>query len=344
MKTEQICPHSVKVLEFDLILDTLASFASSDLGKKAAKRITPSTQRPWIEKRLGETSQLKALLDQGVRLPLSGLRDIGPRIRDLGLKQTLFEPEDLIEISDTLSVSGQMKRFLGRLSVADSPLLRAMGDKLHSFEDLTRRINHCIDGSEGVLDRATEPLQSIRRQLRVLEGEIRRQFSRIVSDPQMRSALENDNFMLRHGRPVVAVKSHYRTRLRGTVLDRSHSGATLYIQPDGLVELSNQLEETRFAEKKEIDNILWDLTHRVLARRDDIFDTLRNLAFVDLTYAKARFSTDYEMSAPHLGDSLRLNSARHPLLLQWASAEYDRPVRELDQHVIPISPRLGDDF
>ena len=147
MKTEQICPHSVKVLEFDLILDTLASFASSDLGKKAAKRITPSTQRPWIEKRLGETSQLKALLDQGVRLPLSGLRDIGPRIRDLGLKQTLFEPEDLIEISDTLSVSGQMKRFLGRLSVADSPLLRAMGDKLHSFEDLTRRINHCIDGS-----------------------------------------------------------------------------------------------------------------------------------------------------------------------------------------------------
>jgi DNA mismatch repair protein MutS2 len=112
------------------------------------------------------------------------------------------------------------------------------------------------------------------------------------------------------------------------------------------VELSNELEESRFAEQKEIGRILWQLTRAVIEQRKDILSSLKTLALFDLTYAKARFSIAYEMSAPVIASdaSLALRRARHPLLQYCASVQRDCPVDAAAEHVVPIDVRLGDDF
>ncbi len=344
MTIKRIDEHSLKVLEFDLILEILAGFAASDLGKQAVRTLYPSTNRQWIRQRLAETSEMKDLLNQAVRIPLSGLRDIGKIIQGLGKKQTVFTPEELLDICDTLAASRRLKHFFSDLDPQDFQHLPSFALNLDEFTDLVDAINRSIDGRQGVLDHASEKLGVIRKHIQTLDTRIRKEFRRITSNPQMRKALENNSFLIRHGRPVVAVKSHYRMYLRGTVLDRSNSGATLYMEPDELIELSNELEDARFEEKKEIDHILWQLTHAVLNDSDAIKRSIKTLSFVDLAYAKARFSVDYQMNAPRLGDSVHLRSARHPLLLQWAGQQNDCPIHEAFQHIVPISPRLGDDF
>ena len=173
---------------------------------------------------------------------------------------------------------------------------------------------------------------------------MRQAVQRFLADESVYRHLQNPQPAWRHGRPVFQVRQESQGKIRGVLHDRSHSGATLFIEPSVVVESANRLSDVRAAEHREIEVILAHICRGLRRCQAEIQGAVAALVHLDLTYAKARFSTDYEMSAPHLGDSLRLSSARHPLLLQWASVEYDRPVRELDQRVIPISPRLGDDF
>lgn len=346
MARKQIDEHSLGVLEFEAVRGILGSFAASDLGRDAAKGLYPSVDVRWTRMRVAETSELRAVLDRGERVPMAGLRDIRPIFKQFGRKETVFEPEQLLEIGDTLAASGRLRVFLTNLEPSQSEHLSVMGGKLGDFTAIVDEIGRCVGGDKRVRDNASDKLKEIRRTIGLLSEKIHQKFADIVSASQVRRALENDKFLMRHGRPVVAVKANYRHALRGTVLDRSNTGATLYVEPDELVELSNDLEDALFEEKKEVGRILWLLTKLVLDEQKAILDSVRMLALVDLTYAKARFSVAYDMTAAEIRSdgAMHLRQARHPLLLQWASQQKGCDVGELTDEVVAIDVRLGDDF
>jgi len=346
MAGKRIDEHTLEVLEFEEIRRTLASYAASDLGKDAAHGLYPSVDLRWAAARMAETTELTKVLDRGERVPMAGLRDIRPLLKEFGKKQTVFEPAELLEIADTLAASGRLRLFLTNLEPAESTHLRAMGEKLGDFEPTVEEVRRCIGGDKRVRDEASEKLRDIRRRIAQVSENLHQRFMNLVASPALRKAIENDNYMMRHGRPVIAVKSTHRHVVRGTVLDRSNTGATLYVEPDELVELSNELEDAVFEEKKEVDRILWVLTKMVLDQQDAILDSVKMLALVDLTYAKARFSIAYSMSPPDLapGASLQLRDARHPLLLQLISRQKGCSISQLTNEVVPIDVRLGDDF
>ena len=346
MARKQIDDHTLDVLEFGQVRHVLASFASSTLGRDAAEALYPSLDADWIARRIAETSELKRLLDQGMRVPLAGLRDIRILLEHYGKKQTVFEPGQLLEISDTLRAGGHLKAFLSELDPADFEHLRQMADKLENFDHIVVEVNRCIDGDENVRDEASEKLKDIRRHIAHLNRHIQKGFAAIVARTEMRKAVENDRLMMRHGRPVVAVKVNYRHCLRGTVLDRSNSGATLFVEPDELVEPSNELEEAVYEERKEVNRILRELTKMIVQERKAILANVKILSLIDLTYAKARFSVAYHMSAAqlHPDGCLKLQQARHPLLIWWISEQRGCKVADVIEDVVPIDVRLGDDF
>ncbi len=267
-------------------------------------------------------------------------------LSEFGKKQSVFEPAELMEIADTLAASGRLRLFLTNLEPAESAHLRAMGEKLGDFEATVEEVRRCIGGDKRVKDDASDKLREIRRKITQVSENLHQRFMNLVASPALKKAIENDNYMMRHGRPVIAVKSTHRHAIRGTVLDRSNTGATLYVEPDELVELSNELEDAVFEEKKEVGRILWVLTKMVLDQQDAILDSVKTLSLVDLTYAKARFSIAYGMNPPDLttGSSLQLRDARHPLLLQLISRQKGCGVSQLTNEVVPIDVRLGDDF
>lgn len=346
MARKQIDEHTLMVLEYAAVQEILASFAASDLGRDAARSLYPSVDRQWAKSRIAETSEFRLVLDRGERVPMAGLRDIRPLLDQFGQKETVFEPEQLLNIADTLAASARLRLFLVNLEPSESRHLEAMGQRLGDFQALVEEINRCVGGDKRLRDEASEKLREIRRCIVLLSDKIHSEFTSLVASPQLRRALENEKFLMRHGRPVVAVKANYRHVLRGTVLDRSNTGATLYVEPDALVELSNELEDALFEERKEVTRILWQLTKLVLDERKRILDSVKMLALVDLTYAKARFSIAYNMTAPEIRSdvSLHLRQARHPLLLQWAAHQKGCAVDELSEEVVPIDVRLGDDF
>ena len=346
MARKKIDEHTLDVLEFEQVRKVLASFAGSKLGRDAAAVLYPSLDVEWITERLAETTELKCLLDRGIRVPLAGLRDIRTLLDQIGSKQTVFEPEQLLEICDTLTASRKLKVFLGELDPDKFRHLPRMASKLEDFSQIVDEVNRCIENNERVRDDASEKLKEIRGRIARLTSQIRKGFAAIIARDQMRNAIENDRFMMRGGRPVVAIKVNYRHRLRGMVLDRSRSGATLFVEPEELVEPSNELEEATYKEKKEVERILWELTRAILNERKPILASLRTLSLIDLTYAKAKFSVVDNMAAPQLDRNccLKLRQARHPLLLRYVSEQSDRRSSEAGNDVVPIDVRLGEDF
>jgi DNA mismatch repair protein MutS2 len=346
MAGKRIDEHTLRVLEFEEVKIILASFAASDLGRDAAKSLYPSVERHWVQARTAETTELAKVLERGERVPMAGLRDIRPVLKEFGKKQTVLEPAELIEISDTLAASGRLRLYLTNLEPGESAHLCAMGEKLGDFQPTVDEIGRCIGGDKRVRDDASAKLKEIRRRIGQLSETIHQRFMSIIAAPAVRKAIENENFLMRHGRPVVAVKAQYRNFVRGTVLDRSNTGATLFVEPDELVELSNDLEDAVFEEKKEVGRILFVLTKMILDQQEAILDSVKTLALVDLTYAKARFSIAYGMTPADVNadGSLHLREARHPLLLQLAARQKNCQVTQLTDEVVPIDVRLGDDF
>ncbi len=345
--SKHIEEHTLKVLEFDAVRDTLASFASSGLGRQAARDVYPSLDANWLTERLAETTQMKNLLERGIRIPLSGLRDIRDTLKNIGTRATVFEPADLLEIADTLAASGRLKIFFEQ-EMANEPVpqLHALAQRLLDFGQIVDHINASIAGDQTVRDEASPKLTDIRRQIAHIGSQIQQRFQTIINDPQVRSAVEIDRFLTRNGRAVVALKATHRHQLKGVILDRSNTGATLYIEPYALTELSNALEDAVSAEKNEITRILWQLTHEILERQHDILIALRVLTQIDLTYAKARYSLAYDMNAPQVSKDafLRLVQARHPLLLRWAVQQHDNNLPQALDAVVPIDVRIGDHF
>ena len=116
MAGKRIDEHTLRVLEFEDVKTILASFAASDLGRDAARGLYPSVDRHWVQGRIAETTELTGVLERGERVPMAGLRDIRPVLKEFGKKQTVLEPAELLEISDTLAASGRLRLFLTNLA------------------------------------------------------------------------------------------------------------------------------------------------------------------------------------------------------------------------------------
>ena len=346
MSPKRMDEHSLNVLEFESLQELLASFASSGLGAEAARSLYPSWGAEWITRRLGETTEIKKLLENDIRIPLAGIRDIRHALTHIGEKQSVLEPRELLDIRDTVGVCGRLKDFFAFLDVEKYAHLHLLGEHLSRFDSLVETINKCIEGDDTVRDDASPALREIRQKIGQLGAAIQQKFREIISTPEMRNAVENDKFLTRNGRAVVALKANYRQYLKGIILDRSNSGATLYVEPYGLAELSNELEDTISQEKKEVWQILWTLTKAVLEHRDLILKNVKKLTQIDLTFAKARFSITFVMSPPQIqpGTFLQLHQARHPLLILWAAKQNNCTIDQALSHVVPIDVRLGQDF
>jgi len=235
--------HALHVLEFDSIREILSRYASSDPGRRACRDLYPSDDAQWVRARQGETTEMKKLLEGGNRVPLAGIRDLRELLEKVGTRQTVFEPAELLTIAATLSASGVLKEYLAGLDEKEYGRLKPMGEKLGDYREILQAIERCVESEEKLRDTASEKLRGIRFQIRRVEEEIQQKFRSIVSTPELRGGLEQDRFLTRNGRAVLAVKADYRHRPKGVILDRSNSGATLFIEPYALTKLSNELED-----------------------------------------------------------------------------------------------------
>ena len=332
--------HTLDVLEYDKIKELLVGYTASGLGASLAQRIQPLTDLHRIEQLIAETAELKSLLSPDRYLPLGGLHDLFPILEKLDKGADILIIEEIMYIKETLRAFRIVKEYLEDAK-GDYPHLRRLAGDIRVYPEIDAKIENTLNENGAVKSSASPKLKSIRKTIQTLKGRIRGKLQSTLRSKSVSPYLQDPIIRERKGRPVIAVKERDASRVPGAVRDRSDRGNTVFIEPEVVRELGNELQAAMDTEGAEIVRLLREITAKIAAVTEPMGKTLKILAHLDLTYAKTRFSRDYEMNPPALNSNGRLNLkvGRHPLLLVLQREE-DSEV----EAVVPINFRLGDDF
>ena len=332
--------HALDVLEYDKIRELLVGYTASGLGARLAQRIQPLTDLHRIERLIAETTELKRLLSPDRYLPLGGLHDLSPILEKSDKGTDILIIEEIMHVKETLRAFRIVKEFLADAK-GDYPHLRQLAGEIRLYPEIDAKIENTLNENGAVKNSASPELRSIRKTIQAVKGRIQGRLQSTLRSKSVSPYLQDPIIRERKGRPVIAVKERDASRVPGSVRDRSDRGNTVFIEPEAVRELGNELQAAIDAEGAEIVRLLREITAKIAAVTEPMGETLKILAHLDLTYAKVRFSRDYEMNPPALNPNgqLNLKTGCHPLLLTLQREE-DSEV----EAVVPIDFRLGDDF
>lgn len=322
----------LRILEFNKIKEQLVRHASSSLGKERAERLSPSNNYEEVLQLQRETDEAASVVRLKGNVPLGGIFDIRGSLKRAQIGGTLSAVE-LLDIASTIYGSRQLKAFIEDVSDEDEihiPILQGLAEQIFPLVELERKIKHAIDDNGTVMDGASDKLRTIRQQLRSTESGIRQKLEQMTRSSS--KMLSDSIITIRNDRFVLPVKQEYRSAFGGMVHDQSSSGATLFIEPQAVVSLNNQLSEAKMKEKIEIERILTDLTEFVAEDAAVMLENVAILTDIDFMFAKAFYSKSIKGSKPQVNDEgiVKLHKARHPLISE--------------DEVVPNDIELGEDY
>lgn len=302
---------AVKTLEFDKILKILASYCQIEAAHSRIFEISPSVSAEEIKKKQKETSEAKLLLLTKSSPSLSGTRDITSHIARAE-KGSCLNMKELLEIGSLLKVCNSLKVYLNTIS-KESTLFSYLSH-IHDNKFLEERITRCIVSEDIMADNASDTLYEIRRKIKNASSKVKDVLNKYISGDS--KYLQENIVTTRNGRYVIPVKAEYKNEIKGLIHDASASGATVFIEPMGVVEANNELRTLEAQEKVEIERILYELTTECTRFSSDLLQSFDAIISLSIIFAKAEFSLAYDCCEPIINNDkyLRLNEARHPLL------------------------------
>lgn len=301
------------MLSFPQILDQLASFAACDLGKDLAQTVKPLTTLKAIQTAQNETTEAKAVLRKGKSVPFGGIHDVRRHLRR-SLAGDVLRPSDLLDVADTARGCLQLHAFLSeQRDVAPSLALRAA--LFGRFDQIQTEVERCIEHGN-VSDRASKELKEIRREISVLNGRIQDRLQAMIRRPDLKTHLQEALVTQRNGRYVIPVRAASKHAVPGAVHGASASGATLFVEPEAIRGLCEELESWQAMAEAEEERILQTLSGHVAAVADSMLATLEVVAELDLIFAKGRLSYAWDAGPVRWNEEgvIDLRGARHPLL------------------------------
>ncbi len=316
--------ETLNLLEWPRLCQHLSTFAATKVGTLAAQSlVTPDSQAASLGL-LAETQEAAWLEDHNNGLNFGGIRDIGAAV-ERAHRQGLLGGEELLAIATTLNGTRQLRRTIDAQPPEDLPVLQGLVEELRTHPDLEQQIYHCIDDRGDVTDRASPKLGALRDRLKATRQDIQQRLQRILQ--RQNGAMQELLITQRGDRFVLPVKAPQKDAVPGIVHDASASGATLYIEPQAVVELGNRLRQLLRQEKTEEEIILRQLSEAVAAVYDDLSHLLAVVTALDLAHARARYSLWLDANpprfiAPHEQTTLR--QLRHPLLV-WQQRHEQGP-------------------
>lgn len=308
---------TLQLLEFEQVKTALANYTQSGLGKGLVARLKPLTERKAIGHLLQETSEARQLLDAGCHVPLAGICDIS-EVLDKVERGGILQPQELLPVADLLRGSARLSQYM-RDKKDLAPLLTAYSHSLTSLTETEELIEGCLEGNT-VSNNASRQLQKIRQQIRMLEDRIQNRLQSMISSPSLQPFIQDSFVSVKDGRFVIPVKSSYKHRIDGMVIQSSGSGATVFIEPAAVRKLVNELQVLRSAEEAEVYQVLAMLSGEVAANLPAIKTNLQTMAAFDFALAKGRYSRAQNAVCPILNTvrRIKLLTARHPLLGEQA--------------------------
>jgi len=310
----ELFEKSMRTLELPRVLELLADQAVCAEAKSRALRTRPETEREEVLRLLDQTDAARQMIGLHGSPSFGGVKPVSEALSRADRGGSLNTVE-LLTIGGLLTAARRAKEYFNT-EATEKTAIDHLFLSLHGNRFLEDKIKRCIVDENTIADAASPELADIRRHMRQAQARSRQILQKIISSPTYAKVLQEAIITQRDGRFVVPVKAENKGDLPGLVHDISSSGATVFVEPMGVVQANNEYIELEAKEQQEIQRILAELSADAAARREDIQWDYDTLVHLDVIFARGNLSYKMDALRPQVrGDGrINLRKARHPLL------------------------------
>jgi len=329
--------ETLRLLEFDRIVEAVRSFALTPLGEKNLGTLHPLTDSKSVQVALAQTTEGVRYLRANNRFPLQATAEVDKALTALAVEGRALEPNHLLAIAELLTSIVAVRRGIAQASDGPFPSLHAVLDGCQSFDREISQIEKKIDPTNGVLDDASKQLKGIRDLLRRQRDRLRGTLNSYLRNKQTSQYLQEQVITERNGRYVLVLRAEHKHSIPGIVHASSGSGASLFLEPLSTVEINNEIVAIEQAEQVEIQRILLELANNLRKRAIDLRVTLTAATEIDAIQARSAFSLLLDGIEPSLcsASQIRYLKARHPLLIPEVQARLQPIDRRPNNEPVP---------
>ena len=308
---------ALEKLEFNKILNYVSRYCVTEKGKNQILSLSPITDLNEIKSEGELVTEAKEVLIKNFVPPLEYLPELDETISKGNIEGAVIESKKILEILRLAVISRNLAQYLKNNS-ATAPLLYVLAQNLFIDKLFEHYIQKIINENGDIKDSASPKLAEIRRDIRIKNDDLIRSVNRIIKSLNEKDIVREDYLTLRDGRIVIPVKSEHKRHIRGFIHSESSTGQTVYIEPEETLELNNEIVSLSFAERREIERLLKEITKRIGDVSKELKESLRIIAYIDSIFARAHYSIEIIGSFPDLNDkkTFYISDARHPILLK----------------------------
>jgi DNA mismatch repair protein MutS2 len=290
----------------------LAGLARTPLGQAAAAALEPEAELAVAVDRIALVAEVRGLSASGDGLPLGGIGDIREALAH-ARRGSALDPDGLIAVADAARGYGRLRsHLLARRERA--PGLAALAGELDDLAHVAHPIHDAFDAERKLVDHASDALGPLRRKVARIRGELTSRAEELMGE--LVTHLQDTFYTQRNDRYVLPVRIDARAWVKGIVHDTSGSGQTLFVEPEALIELNNQLRLGEAEVAEEERRIMARLTGYVAEEADALARAGRVATELDLVQAAGDLADQLRGYPPELvaGAGFDLRRARHPLM------------------------------
>ncbi len=318
-----------EILEFNKIKNLLREQAGSELTRQRIDALEPMAGRRQTEEALTETTEAVSVILYKGNIPVGEIGDVSG-ILSMASRGRILSMRDLLQVRNSIQVSRTVKTFLTSDEMPEGlKIIPEIAGLLEPEIKLERDISEAIITEDEMADNASPELRRIRRDKHSKNELIKARLRKMISSSSAKSQLQDAIVTMRNGRYVIPVKKEYINSYPGMVHDQSSTGATLFVEPQAVVTLNNELKQLDMDEQAEIARILEAFSGRVAEHAASIKNDQKLLIELDFFSAKGRLSQLMDGICPVINEEgfIDIKSGRHPLIDS--------------EKVVPINAELG---
>lgn len=335
--------RSLRILEYNKIIDMLIPNAGSPMGQTLCRRLKPLTDHVEIIRMQEETRDALTRLYKQGSISFSGVTDIGMSLKRLEVGATLGTSE-LLDLARLLDNTKSVRQYgISEEEGKEPDCLDARFLDLMPLEHISREIHRCILSADQIADDASAGLKTIRRSKKQINEKIHTQLLNIINSQNNQSLLQDSLVTMRNGRYCIPVKQEYRSSFSGMIHDQSSSGSTLFIEPMSVVNLNNELKDLDNKEQLEIERILASLSEQAAFELETIRCNVSLLTELDFIFARAKLAKSYQGTEPVFNTHgyIHIKKGRHPLLDKASVVPIDITLGDAYSMLIITGPNTG---
>lgn len=327
-----------KQIEFDKVKERWAELAITDPAKEKIREASLCFSENELRKLLKDTTDAKNLIEKTGEPPLQNISEI-KEILLIAEKGDCLTPYQFERIEKVLAAIKRLKDYLERGKMYHNSLAY-YEENLDTLAELREEI--CSKIRNGAVDDyASKELGQIRNQIIKCEEQMKQKAEQVMRSNKECMA---DNYCtLRNGRICIPVKKEYKFKISGSIIDKSSTGSTLFMEPSGVTKYYEKLQLLKIDEENEVYRILYTLLAFVAESAPVLQDNLVMIEKLDFIFSKGKLSIDMDAVEPAINTDrrIRLDEARHPLMDKGIAVPLQFEIGEKARGIVITGPNTG---